>query len=39
VDAQWIAAGHYQIEIAAERVPARVSLRAFYDPTSERVKG
>ena len=34
----WIAAGHYEVEIATERVPARISLRAFYDPTSERVK-
>jgi len=34
----WVAAGHYEIEVAAERVPARVSLRPFYDPASERVK-
>ena len=34
----WIAAGHYEIEVAAERTPARVSLRPFYDPASERVK-
>jgi 4-methylaminobutanoate oxidase (formaldehyde-forming) len=34
----WVASGHYEIEIAAERVPARVSLRPFYDPASERVK-
>jgi len=26
------------MEVAAERVPARVSLRPFYDPASERVK-
>lgn len=34
----WIAAGHYEIEVAAERVPARVSLKPFYDPASGRVK-
>jgi len=34
----WVAAGHYEIEVAAERVPARGSLRAFYDPASRRVK-
>ena len=34
----WIASGHYEIEVAAERVPARVSLRALYDPASTRVK-
>jgi glycine cleavage system T protein len=34
----WIASGHYEIEVAAERVPARVSLRSFYDPASRRVK-
>jgi glycine cleavage system T protein len=34
----WVASGHYEIEVAAERVPARVSLRPFYDPAGERVK-
>jgi glycine cleavage system T protein len=34
----WVASGRYEIEVAAERVPARVSLRPFYDPASERVK-
>jgi glycine cleavage system T protein len=38
VSAEWIAAGQYEVEVAAERVPARVSLRPFYDPASERVK-
>lgn len=38
VSDDWVAAGHYEIEVAAERVPARVSLRPFYDPASERVK-
>jgi 4-methylaminobutanoate oxidase (formaldehyde-forming) len=38
LDAQWIAAGRYQVEVAGERIPARVSLRPFYDPTSGRVR-
>jgi 4-methylaminobutanoate oxidase (formaldehyde-forming) len=38
VSDEWIAAGHYEIEVAAERTPARVSLRPFYDPASGRVK-
>jgi len=38
VSDDWILSGHYEIEVAAERVPARVSLRPFYDPGSERVK-
>ncbi len=35
---EWIAAGRYEVEVAAERVPARVSLKAFYDPASARVR-
>jgi glycine cleavage system T protein len=35
---EWIAAGHYEVEVATERVAARVSLRAFYDPAGERVR-
>jgi glycine cleavage system T protein len=38
VSADWVASGRYEIEVAAERVPARVSLRPFYDPAGERVK-
>ena len=39
IDASWVRAGRWEIEIAGERFPARASLRAFYDPKSERVKG
>ncbi|HEY2275158.1 MAG TPA: FAD-dependent oxidoreductase [Steroidobacteraceae bacterium] len=38
VSDEWINSGRYEIEVAAERVPARVSLRPFYDPASARVK-
>jgi glycine cleavage system aminomethyltransferase T/glycine/D-amino acid oxidase-like deaminating enzyme len=38
VSAEWITAGHYEVEVAMERFPARVSLRPFHDPAGERVK-
>ena len=34
----WLAGGSYEVEVAAERVPARISLKPFYDPKGERVK-
>jgi len=38
VDPAWIREGAWEIEIAGRRFPARASLRAFYDPKSERVR-
>lgn len=38
VDAAYINAGTYDIEVAGERVPASASLQPFYDPKSLRVK-
>ncbi|MFQ5983717.1 MAG: FAD-dependent oxidoreductase, partial [Woeseiaceae bacterium] len=38
VTAEFIESGSYEIEIACERIPARASLRPFYDPKSERVR-
>ena len=38
LDPAWVAAGQYEVEVAAERCPARISLRPFYDPSGERVK-
>ena len=38
VDADYLAAGHFEIDIAGDRIPATASLRPFYDPTSARVK-
>ncbi len=35
---EWIERGRYEVEVAEERIPARVSLRPFYDPRSERVR-
>jgi 4-methylaminobutanoate oxidase (formaldehyde-forming) len=37
-DTAFIHGGHYEIEVAGERVPAEVSLRPFYDPSNRRVK-
>jgi 4-methylaminobutanoate oxidase (formaldehyde-forming) len=39
VSEEWIGAGRYEVEVAAERIPARVSLRPFYDPPGARVRG
>jgi 4-methylaminobutanoate oxidase (formaldehyde-forming) len=37
-DADFVAAGRYEVEVAGERIPAEVSLKPFYDPTNRRVK-
>ena len=37
-DAAFIGGGHYEIEVAGERIAAEVTLRPFYDPTNRRVK-
>jgi 4-methylaminobutanoate oxidase (formaldehyde-forming) len=39
VDADWINDGRYEVDVAGTRFPAAASLRAMYDPTSERTKG
>ena len=38
IDDAWLAAGEYQLVVASEAIPARIGMRAFYDPTNERVK-
>jgi heterotetrameric sarcosine oxidase gamma subunit len=37
-DADYVGSGRYEIDLAGERVPATVHLKAPYDPRSERVK-
>jgi 4-methylaminobutanoate oxidase (formaldehyde-forming) len=37
-EADYVLSGTYEIEVACERVPADVSLRPFYDPTSDRIR-
>jgi len=38
VTKEFIQAGSYEIEVAAERIPATAQLAPFYDPKMERVK-
>ncbi|MFO0997243.1 MAG: FAD-dependent oxidoreductase [Alphaproteobacteria bacterium] len=39
VDAAYVNAGRYEIEVMGSRVPATASLRPFYDPKGERIRG
>ena len=38
VNAAWIGAGSWEVDIAGSKYPARVSLRPFYDPEMKRVR-
>ena len=38
VDAAFMTSGHYELEVASERVPATLHLGALYDPTNARIK-
>ena len=38
VSAEYVETGHYQVDLAGERLDARVQLRALYDPKGERVR-
>ena len=38
VDKEYLDSGSFEIDIAGQRIPAKASLRPFYDPTSGRVK-
>jgi 4-methylaminobutanoate oxidase (formaldehyde-forming) len=35
---EFVNSGRYEIEIAGEKVPAKATLKPFYDPTNSRVK-
>ena len=39
VDEAFLSAGRYELEVASERVPARLHLGPLYDPTGSRVRG
>ena len=39
VDADYVSAGRYEIEVAGVRYPAQASLRPLYDPRSRRIRG
>ena len=36
--AEWIAGGRFEIDVGGDRIPARASLRAMYDPTGARAR-
>ena len=38
VTAEWIACGRFEIDVGGDRIPARASLRAMYDPTGARAR-
>ncbi|MFO1465105.1 MAG: FAD-dependent oxidoreductase [Steroidobacteraceae bacterium] len=38
VTAEWLASGHWEVEVACERHAARVQLKPWYDPNNERMK-
>lgn len=38
VDNDFILGGHYELEVATERMPCTVSLTPFYDPAGERAR-
>jgi 4-methylaminobutanoate oxidase (formaldehyde-forming) len=38
VPTDWLKAGRYELEVAAERVPAQIHLDALYDPSMSRIK-
>jgi 4-methylaminobutanoate oxidase (formaldehyde-forming) len=38
VSREWLEAGHYELVVAGETVPARISLRPFFDPEGKRVR-
>ncbi len=38
LDDAFMSSGSYELEVAAERIPARLHLRPLYDPTGARIK-
>ena len=38
VDEAFMTSGSYELEVASERIPARLHLGALYDPTQARIK-
>src|SRR5262249_35099284 len=34
----YIASGRYEIQVSSHRIPARASLKPFFDPTSSRIR-
>jgi heterotetrameric sarcosine oxidase gamma subunit len=38
IDADWVRAGDYQVNVGGERYPISVSLKPIYDPTSTKIR-
>lgn len=39
IDRDYVLSGHYELEVATERVPATVTLSPLFDPKMDRVRG
>ena len=39
VSTEYLTSGTYELEVATERVPAKLHLQPLYDPKNERVRG
>ena len=39
IDAAWLEGGRFEVDLAGNRLAAKVSLRCPYDPTGARIKG
>ena len=39
VSADYLSGGRFEIDVGGDRIPAKASLRAMYDPSGERVRG
>ena len=39
IDAAWLEAGRFEVDLAGTRLEAKVSLKAPYDPSGARIKG
>jgi 4-methylaminobutanoate oxidase (formaldehyde-forming) len=39
LDAAWIAAGRWEVEVGDRRIAAKASLQPLYDPAMARVRG
>lgn len=37
-DQEFVTSGHYEVEVARDRIPAEASIKPFYDPASQRVR-
>lgn len=39
IDATWLGSAKFEVDLAGTRLPARLSLKALYDSSGERIKG